>query len=415
MVKVNDLKYCKNNARISIGINDGCRFFQLEANKILETHRLIGEPVLYLSPLLDECTAIVTKYEPNVLKILNLSSKTINYKRNFGTYVLYANVIGDKLVVGLYSSIISTSLKDPKVEVSLTEVAPGYNGLIAMSTNPVKYMAFPSPKDGHVNVVNFQTNAIVTTINAHYRKISALSMNDTETVIATASEVGTVIRVFDLITGVKLKELRRGHSSSAQINSMIFSANDEFLTCASDRETIHVFRLVNSGISLSSCSTQESPTEQPTTETCVKNPSSWSLGVFSGMCESIYNSATYIPSVIESACNSERDFAVARFNCNRKCLQSKKVAFVTGFDNTWLLVVADFHGHIHYFKFDPVIGGECQLMSSLKLHEIPQGEILDVTSLSRFKEIDTPSLDVSTTPSSSKADVDEEPRFVIIL
>ncbi|VDO04201.1 unnamed protein product [Rodentolepis nana] len=322
MVKVNDLRYCRNNGIISIGINDGCRFYKLQSDKVLEINRLVGEPVLHLSSLPQNRASVVTKSEPNALKIVNLSTRTIELKQYFDSRVLYSNVVGDKLIVGLYSSIIVTCLKVQNMELSLKDVAPDYNGLIAMSSNPVKYMAFPSPKDGHVNVVDLQKNTVVRTINAHYRKISALSINDTETLLATASEVGTLIRVFDLITGVKLKELRRGHSSLSQ-----------------------------SGAPLSSSSTQEVLAQGPTTETGATKPSSWSLGMFSGMCESIYNSATYLPSVIESACNSERDFAVARFTSSKKYLNSKKLAFVT------------------------------------RLHEIPHGEVPDVTSLSLFKDV----------------------------
>ncbi|KAM3186716.1 hypothetical protein ACTXT7_003794 [Hymenolepis weldensis] len=316
MVKVNDLKYDKDNLRVSFGINDGCRLFQLEADKILEIHRSIGESVLHLSYLSENRIAIVTHNDPNVLK---------------------------KLIVGLFSHIISTSLTNSSIEGVITDVAPGYKGLIAMSSNPVKYMAFPSSMDGHVKVVNFQTNTIVTTINAHYRKISALSMNDSETLLATASEVGTVIRVFDLPTGVKLKELRRGHSSFSQ----------------------------------------ETPAQQPITGLSAMIPTastSWSLGLISGMCESIYNNATYIPSVIGSAFISERDFAVAKVPSIKKCLHPKKFAF----DKMWLLIAADFQGHIHYFKFDTINGGECPLIKSFRFHEIPQQADLEVTNLSRF-------------------------------
>ncbi|VUZ50782.1 unnamed protein product, partial [Hymenolepis diminuta] len=314
---------------------------------ILEIHRLIGESVLQLSYLSENRIAIVTKNDPNVLKVINLFTKKTDTKRHFGSHILYFKVIGDKLIVGLSSHIISTSLKNYSIEDVITDVAPGYKGLIAMSSNPVKYMAFPSSKDGHVKVVDLQTNTLVTTINAHYRKISALSMNDSETLIATASEIGTVIRVFDLPTGVKLKELRRGHSSSAFINSLVFSTHDEYLTCTSDKDTIHIFGLTKSGCPLPSSSSQETPAQQPAQQPSAMNPTastSWSLGLISGMCESIYNSATYIPSVIGSAYISERDFAVAKIPSTKKCLHSKKFAFVTCFDKMWLLIAADFQG-----------------------------------------------------------------------
>lgn len=60
--------------------------------------------------------------------------------------------------------------------------------------------------------------------------------------VATASEKGTLIRVFDAQTGKKLHELRRG-KAPAKINSINFNRDSTLLCCSSDRGTIHIFRL----------------------------------------------------------------------------------------------------------------------------------------------------------------------------
>jgi len=60
--------------------------------------------------------------------------------------------------------------------------------------------------------------------------------------MATSSEKGTVIRIFDTEEGHLLHELRRG-SEYAQISSIAFDLTSKWLACSSDTCTVHVFSL----------------------------------------------------------------------------------------------------------------------------------------------------------------------------
>lgn len=48
------------------------------------------------------------------------------------------------------------------------------------------------------------------TISAHQNPINCIAVNSTGTLLATTSEQGTLIRVFNTKTGDKLAEFRRG-------------------------------------------------------------------------------------------------------------------------------------------------------------------------------------------------------------
>ena len=74
-------------------------------------------------------------------------------------------------------------------------------------------------------------------------------MSKTGDFLATASETGTIIRIFGtekLANGERntapYQEVRRG-STNANIHSLVFDNGNipSFLACSSDRETIHIF------------------------------------------------------------------------------------------------------------------------------------------------------------------------------
>jgi len=79
-------------------------------------------------------------------------------------------------------------------------------------------------------------------VPAHETHVACFALNTDGTRIATASEKGTLIRIFDTATGTKLQEVRRG-LDKAEIYSLAFNTNSQWLACSSDKGTIHVFAL----------------------------------------------------------------------------------------------------------------------------------------------------------------------------
>jgi WD40 repeat protein len=97
-------------------------------------------------------------------------------------------------------------------------------------------------------------------VPAHETSISAIALNSDGSRLATASEQGTVIRIFNTSTGKPLQELRRGKDRynipsvislsyplflihvtvySADIFSINFNVTTEWLACSSDRVCYH--------------------------------------------------------------------------------------------------------------------------------------------------------------------------------
>ena len=79
-------------------------------------------------------------------------------------------------------------------------------------------------------------------IPAHETPVICLALNQEGTQLATASEKGTLVRVFDTASGSLLHEVRRG-TSSANIYCINFSKDSAMLCVSSDHGTVHVFLL----------------------------------------------------------------------------------------------------------------------------------------------------------------------------
>eukprot|EP00730_Choanoeca_flexa_P003394 TRINITY_DN11394_c0_g1_i1.p1 TRINITY_DN11394_c0_g1~~TRINITY_DN11394_c0_g1_i1.p1 ORF type:complete len:345 (+),score=74.20 TRINITY_DN11394_c0_g1_i1:124-1158(+) len=126
-------------------------------------------------------------------------------------------------------------------------------GLIALcpeDSNPI--LAGPGPESGQLQIINLnQTNEAPLIVAAHEGPLGALALNSDGSRVATASNKGTLIRVFDTNTGRKLNEVRRG-TERATILCISFNADSTKLCCSSDRGTIHVFKLAEEEASSSS-------------------------------------------------------------------------------------------------------------------------------------------------------------------
>lgn len=90
-----------------------------------------------------------------------------------------------------------------------------------------------------------------TIVAAHESILAAMAIDSTGTRLATASDKGTIIRVYDSSTGARLQELRRG-ADRAEIHSLTFSPAGDWLAVSSDKGTVHVFAICRSGPGLGS-------------------------------------------------------------------------------------------------------------------------------------------------------------------
>ena len=211
-------------------------------------------------------------------------------------------------------------------------------GIVALSINSDNsFLAYPgSGQIGEVQVFDTLNLDAVTMIPAHDAPLAALSFNSSGSLLATASEKGTVIRIFSIPSGNKLYELRRGIKRCAAIYSLSFSPDDKYLSTSSNTETIHIFKLDNTGA-------PETPAPAPESQT-------W--GQYLG--KALVTTASYLPSQMTDVFTQGRAFAHVK-------LPSPGLRSVCALTTTGKLLVASSDSYLYVYAIEPDEGGECVL------------------------------------------------------
>eukprot|EP00731_Ephydatia_muelleri_P029057 Em0020g701a len=149
----------------------------------------------------------------------------------------------DRIVVVLDKMIRIFNFTRIPQELHQIQTAPNPRGLCALSpTTTNSVLAYPGVEVGHVNLVDLSdmTDKPMVDISAHEAALSCIALNLQGTQLATASEKGTLIRVYDTQTHERLLELRRG-AANASIYCINFNQDSTLLCVSSDHGTIHVF------------------------------------------------------------------------------------------------------------------------------------------------------------------------------
>ncbi|RMZ91033.1 hypothetical protein DV736_g1742, partial [Chaetothyriales sp. CBS 134916] len=154
------------------------------------------------------------------------------------TAVLRVRMTKSRIVVGVQNSIHLYKFSQPPEKTAVFETADNPLGLCCLGTSLV---AFPGRSPGKVQLVELESGN-VSIIPAHASALRGIELSRDGRYLATASETGTLIRVFSTSNCTKIAELRRG-VDPAFIFSIAISPDSTMLAVTSDKSTLHVFDL----------------------------------------------------------------------------------------------------------------------------------------------------------------------------
>ncbi|KAK0561782.1 autophagy protein [Tilletia horrida] len=168
---------------------------------------------------------------PRRLQIVNTKRNSQICSLTFPTTILGVKLNRRRLVVILEEAIYIYDISNMKL-LHIIETSPNPN---ASQNAP-----------GDVLIFDLMSLSVTNIVQAHKTPISALALNSTGTMLATASDKGTIIRVFSVPSAQKLFQFRRG-TYPARIYNLSFNAVSTLLCASSDTDTVHIFKLTQSG------------------------------------------------------------------------------------------------------------------------------------------------------------------------
>ncbi|GMK55001.1 hypothetical protein CspeluHIS016_0200570 [Cutaneotrichosporon spelunceum] len=327
---------------------------------------------------------------PRKLQIVNTKRQSTICELIFPSSVLAVKMNRKRLIVVLETEIYIYDISTMKL-LHTIETGPNPNAVCALSSSSENsYLAYPSPPPspspsvqgnvpptapapttGDVLIYDTLNLRAVDVIQAHKAPIAYLAINSTGTMLATASDKGTVVRVFSVPEAKKLWQFRRG-SSSAHIFSMNFNLESTLLAVSSDTSTIHIYRLAAgrkasmggddsppaSGSSGGFEADPNPPTLMPHSAALSLRRRSYHIG------KSLLGGAgTYLPKGVTEMWEPQRDFAHAKLRPAQTGVRT--VVAMSATLPQVMVISAD--GVFQAYNIDLENGGECALMKEFSL------------------------------------------------
>ncbi|TYZ64682.1 hypothetical protein PybrP1_006370 [[Pythium] brassicae (nom. inval.)] len=243
------LSFNQDATCISVGTREGFGVFNCEP-----FGRCFHEPLggIGVAEML-YCTSLVAlvgageqpAFSPRRLRVWNTKTSAAICDLNFVTAVLAVRMNRQRLVAVLERKIYIFDINSMKILETL-DTSPNPSALCVLSPHDNGHLAFPSgASPGEIVLYDANNLSVLNAFQAHRGAPVAMAFNAQGTLLATASETGTIIRVFSVPGGKKKASFRRG-SYPAQIYCLAFNESSTILCASSDTGTIHFFSLTGS-------------------------------------------------------------------------------------------------------------------------------------------------------------------------
>ena len=220
----------------------------------------------------EEISMVIMLYRTNILALVG-SDNNVNNKRSkliiwddhqkkplselkFNQNIMNVKLRKDKIIVVCRDKIYVFNLSTFK-NMDIIETGDNAHGIVGVSYDREQtILAYTDKKKGQVRIKNYEKSSVFY-INAHENNIAYIVLSFDGSLLATASEKGTLIRIFNTENGNLLQEVRRG-KDKADIKYICFEPSYKFIAASSNKGTIHIWSLANTLKSLNKTSEDDS-------------------------------------------------------------------------------------------------------------------------------------------------------------
>ena len=292
------------------------------------------------------------RYPPNKVMIWDDHQNRCIGELSFRSEVKSVRMSRERVIIVLEYKIYVYNFADLNLLHTL-ETVSNPKGLCALCADSrMCVLGCPGLQKGHLRVELFDISRS-TLIAAHESALSCIALNLDGSRLATASERGTLVRVWDGRSGQRLAGLRRG-AESGGIQSISFNLDSSCLLVSSDHGTVHIFKLDTPAPSAAGDDGANAVDPTPlvaASGTHANADASNPRSNFSFL-------GRLLPTMLTPAyIQSQWSFAQFRLPGSEKTPTRAIAAFGGRERSTFLVVCAD--GTFFKCRFDPVRGGEC--------------------------------------------------------
>eukprot|EP01083_Nonionella_stella_P042494 114755_1 len=296
------------------------------------------------------------RYPPNKVMIWDDHQNRCIGELSFRSEVKAVKLRRDRVVVVLEHKIYVYDFSHLKL-LDHIETIQNIKGLCALCPDPQNtVLVSPGLQKGYLRVELYDIKRM-SLIQAHEGSLGCFTLSFDGKLLATASEKGTLIRIWDTATGKQIQELRRG-ADHAEIQSICFSPKtSSYLAVSSDKGTIHIFKVKKSGMNVKNGKNKGKVDKTKGTDEIEtkevdnninekggkKNPTS-SLGLFKSVLPRYFSS----------------EWSLAQFR-----VPDVRTIVAFGSDETSIVVVSS-DGTFYKATFDPKNGGDCQKVTDAR-------------------------------------------------
>ncbi|KAF2273579.1 WD40 repeat-like protein [Westerdykella ornata] len=418
MASLNFVTFNQDHSQLGVGTTKGYRIFNTEP---FSKHSEANEGDVSCLEMLFSTSLAALTTAPRVLRIQNTKRHSTICELTFTTAILALRMNRKRLVVLLENEIYIYDISNMHL-LQQVKSASNPNAICSLSSSSENnYLAYPLPTktspanfqppphappktennvpiSGGVMIYDATKLEPANIIDAHHAPLSCVALNNEGTLLATASEKGTIIRVFSVPAGEKLYQFRRG-SIPARIYSMSFNSTSTLLAVSSTSDTVHIFKLSpqNAGRRNSSSATsrplsgsrersnsrssqeldnadyeyEESRDDAPEPERKAINPTFASMIRRTSQNVGKSFAATvggYLPSAVAEIWEPTRDFAWVKIpRISSSSGQMRNVVALS--NNGPQVMVVTSEGNYYVFNIDLEKGGEGTLYKQFSLLE----------------------------------------------
>ncbi|PHH83162.1 hypothetical protein CDD82_3327 [Ophiocordyceps australis] len=260
---LNFITFNQDHSCLAVGTSKGFRIYHTDPfSRIFSS----DDGNIAIIEMLFSTSLVAMILSPRHLIIQNTKRASIICELTFPSAVLAVRLNRKRLAIVLEEELYLYDISNMSLLHTIA-TSPNPSAICALSPSSENcYVAYPLPKprddsdptqrpshappqstyiaptSGEVLVFDALTLKAVNVIEAHRSPLSCISLNNDGTLLATASETGTIIRVFSVPRGQKLYQFRRGTYPST-IYSMSFNLSSTLLCVSSTSDTVHIFRL----------------------------------------------------------------------------------------------------------------------------------------------------------------------------